>query len=577
MQYGRFVVAFLAIALIGTACAPPPSSTTPSASTSASQPAEAPKPAAPKHITAAIRGDPHTLSEAANVAAGGSSSAGVRELEQLVNAGLLLADNTGELRPLLAEQAPTLESGLWKVNPDGTMETTWKLKPNLKWHDGQPLTTDDFVFTATIARDKAITMAQDVSWSFVDTVEALDPQTIRVSWKSTYVDADKLFSQTNVTRMPPMPKHLLDAPYQADKANLTQAPFFTAGYIGMGPYRVKDWQLGSFLILEASDNFVLGRPKIDQIEVKFILDTNTMVSNMLAGAVQITLGRGLTPEQAITVRDQWKEGKVDAGLQNTTSLYPQFINAEPAVLTDARFRRALLMGLDRQQMVDSFLSGLVPVADSQISPDEPNYQTMQPYIVKYTYDPRQAMAQLDGMGLTKGDDGFYRDASGQKLSVEVRTRSHVLREKVQQVIADEWAKIGIVGQPLVVPEQNINDRAYQSTFPGFYFRFGDPSQMTDARSTEVPLPENNFVGRNIVRYRNAELDSIINRYVSTIPKNDRENLLGEMVHHYTDQLVLLTLYHEPEPVLISNRMMNAAGRKGISIQTWNVYDWDLKS
>src|SRR4051794_13655116 len=177
MQYGRFVVAFLAIALIGTACAPPPSSTTPSASTSASQPAEAPKPAAPKHITAAIRGDPHTLSEAANVAAGGSSSAGVRELEQLVNAGLLLADNTGELRPLLAEQAPALESGLWKVNPDGTMETTWKLKPNLKWHDGQPLTTDDFVFTATIARDKAITMAQDVSWSFVDTVEALDPQT----------------------------------------------------------------------------------------------------------------------------------------------------------------------------------------------------------------------------------------------------------------------------------------------------------------------------------------------------------------------------------------------------------------
>jgi ABC-type transport system substrate-binding protein len=101
--------------------------------------------------------------------------------------------------------------------------------------------------------------------------------------------------------------------------------------------------------------------------------------------------------------------------------------------------------------------------------------------------------------------------------------------------------------------------------------------MTDARSNEVPLPENNFVGRNIVRYRNAELDSIINRYVSTIPKSDREKLQGEMVHHYTDQLVLLTLYHEPEPVLISNRMTNAAGRKGISIQTWNVWDWDLKS
>jgi len=575
MQYGRFVVAFLAVALIGTACASPPSSTT--APTTGSQSAEAPKPASPKHITAAIRGDPHTLNEPANVAAGGSSSAGVRELEQLVNAGFLLADNTGELRPLLAEQVPTIENGLWKVFPDGRMETTWKLKPNLKWHDGQPLTTDDFLFTATIAQDKALTMAQDVSWSFVDSVEAPDPQTIRVSWKSTYVDADKLFSQTTGNRVVPLPKHILDAPYHSDKATFTQAPFFTAGYIGVGPYRVKDWQLGSFLILEAYDGFVLGRPKIDQIEVKFILDTNTMVSNMLAGAVQITLGRGLTPEQAITIRDQWKEGAVDAGLQNTTSLYTQFINSEPAALTDVRFRRALLMGLDRQQMVDSFLAGLVPVADSMISPDEPNFKAMQQYIVKYSYDPRQSMAQLDSMGLTKGDDGFYRDASGQKLSVEVRTRSHVLREKVQQVIADQWAKIGIVGQPLVVPEQNINDRVYQSTFPGFYFRFGDPSQITDARSNEAPLPENNFVGRNTTRYRSAELDSIIAKYVSTIPKTEREQLLGQIVHEYTDQLILLSLYHEPEPVLISNRMMNASGRKGISIQTWNAYDWDLKS
>jgi peptide/nickel transport system substrate-binding protein len=217
------------------------------------------------------------------------------------------------------------------------------------------------------------------------------------------------------------------------------------------------------------------------------------------------------------------------------------------------------------------------VADSQISPDEPNYQAMQQYVVKYQYDPRQAMAQLDSMGLTKGDDGFYRDASGQKLTVEVRTRAHVLREKVQQVIANDWAKIGIVGQPLVVPEQNINDRVYQSTFPAFYFRFGDPSQITDARSNDVPLPENNFVGRNITRYRSAELDSIINKYVSTIPKSEREPLLGQIVHQYTDQLILLTLYHEPEPVLISNRMVNVAGRKGFGIQTWNVWDWDLKS
>src|SRR5439155_12067030 len=127
----------------------------------------------------------------------------------------------------------------------------------------------------------------------------------------------------------------------------------------------------------------------------------------------------------------------------------------------------------RQQMVDTFLAGLVPVADTILSPDDPEYREIQSSIVRYPYDPRQAMEILDGMGLAKGADGFYRDASGQRLTVEVRTRTHVLREKIQQVIADEWGRIGIVGQPALVPEQGIsNDRAYGATFPGFYFRFG---------------------------------------------------------------------------------------------------------
>jgi peptide/nickel transport system substrate-binding protein len=332
------------------------------------------------------------------------------------------------------------------------------------------------------------------------------------------------------------------------------------------------------MLLEANDRYILGRPRIDQIEVRFILDTNTMVSNILAGAVQMTLGRGLTPEQAITVRDQWKEGVVDAGLQNTTSLYTQFVDPNPAVLADVRFRRALLMSLDRQQMVDSFLASLVPVANSLISPDDPDFKTVEPSIVRYDFDPRGAMALLDNMGLTKGADGYYLDpATNQRVSVEVRTRTHDLREKIQQVIADEWGRVGIVGQPVVVPEQGVADRVYQSTFPSFYFRFGDPAQIGDSVTNQRPLASNNYVGRNTTRYSNPEFDALVQRWVTTIPRAERTQILGDMVHHLTDQLVLLPLYHEPEPVLISNRLVNVGGRRGINIQAWNVQLWDLKS
>jgi len=573
MRARQLVVFLSALILAISACSPQPSR----APTGATGDQAAPQ-AAPKRIVAAVRGDPRTLSDSINNAASGSTSAGVRELEQLVNAGLLNIDLEGNLRPMLAEAAPTLENGAWKLNPDGSMETTWKIKPNAVWHDGAPVTANDFVFTTMVAQDKSQPMQQDESFKYIDAIQAPDPYTLVVAWKSTFVDADKLFTlSVNKNRNTVMPAHLLESVYAADKATFTESPLFGTAYVGTGPFKLKDWNLGTNMNLEANDKYILGRPKIDQIEVKFILDTNTMVANLLSRAIDLTLGRGLTPEQTIEVRDKWTEGKVDAGLQNTTSLYPQLMDSDPPILADPRFRRALLLGLDRQQLVDSLLGSLVPVADTIFSPDDPEYKELQPSMVKYPFDVRRSTATLDEMGLTKGADGFYLDASGKKINVEVRTRSHPTREKVQQVIADEWAHIGIVGTPLVVPEQRISDRVYQATFPGFYFRFGGPEQLTEWQSREAPTADNNYVGRNPIRYQNPEYDALIATLVTTIPRADRMKTLAEMVHLETDQLLLLSLYHEPEPVLIANRMINAGGRRGLNVQCWNAEQWDVRS
>src|SRR5579864_7881532 len=65
---------------------------------------------------------------------------------RIFNAGLALADASGEFHPYLAESIPQLNTGSWQVFPDGRMETTWKLRPGLTWQDGHPLTADDFVF-----------------------------------------------------------------------------------------------------------------------------------------------------------------------------------------------------------------------------------------------------------------------------------------------------------------------------------------------------------------------------------------------------------------------------------------------
>src|SRR5690348_5455221 len=117
MRSVHAAIGLLIVVVMFTSCGPQ------SGSSPGRSGAQAPAPgAAPKRIVAAIRGDPRTMSDAINFAAGGSSSAGVREIEQLLNTGLGILDPKGDLQPGLAEAVPTLDNGLWKLLPDGRME-----------------------------------------------------------------------------------------------------------------------------------------------------------------------------------------------------------------------------------------------------------------------------------------------------------------------------------------------------------------------------------------------------------------------------------------------------------------------
>src|SRR5205823_2875798 len=144
-------------------------------------------------------------------------------------------------------------------------------------------------------------------------------------------------------------------------------------------------------------------------------------------------------------------------------------------------------------------------------------RAVAPSVVHYDYDPRRAAQLIEETGYAKGPDGMYRDASGRPLVVEVRTTAHPLREQLQPVLADYWRQVGVGLDPVVIPRQRAADREYRATTLGFDFRF-NPPDFTRYHSAQVPLPENNYRGNNSARYRSPELDSLIERYLVTIPK-----------------------------------------------------------
>lgn len=560
----RLYVGLVAIGLATASCEAPAQ---PQSSLSRPQPPQA---AAPKRITAAIAGDVGDLSP-------GASAPGADAFLELINAGLTHIDDRRSPRPQLAEVVPTIENGLWKLLPDGRMETTWTMKQNARWHDGQPVSSFDLLFTLRIGKDPELPAFGHIAFDSIESAETPDWRTIVVKWKRPYVEADTLLSRSLA---PPLPAHILGKTYDDDKENFSIVPYWSEEYVGAGPYRIAQWVRGSHVLLEANDHYVLGRPKIDAIELRFIPDSNTLMANILAGAVELTLGRNLDLDEALQVRDQWREGRMDIGFKSWIAVFPQFVNPNPPVIADVRFRRALLLAIDRQELADTIQAGLVPVAHSYINPSEPEYQDIEGEVVGYNYDPRKAQEMIEALGYTRAADGTFRGAENQRLAVELRTIG-VTAQKAIFAVADYWRRVGVPTEPVSIPAARTRDNEYRATFPGFQI-FQNPNDLNGLirfHSSRAALPENNFrILDNHSRYLNPQLDALIQQFFSTIPRAERVSILGQIVHHISDQLNVMGLYYGVEPTMIHNRLRNVSARKvQTSVQSWNAHEWDVAS
>src|SRR5262249_15804362 len=150
------------------------------------------------------------------------------------------------------------------------------------------------------------------------------------------------------------------------------------------------------------------------------LDPNTLVTNILAGDTDLSIGRGFTTEQAMELKDRWQQGRVVTFLKSWVAIHPQFINPSPAIVGDStasgvQFRQALYYPTNRQELVDTLERGVTQVANVYVSPAVPEYKEVADSVVVYQYDPRKAAELIEGLGYTKGPDGAYRSAAGERI------------------------------------------------------------------------------------------------------------------------------------------------------------------
>jgi peptide/nickel transport system substrate-binding protein len=566
----RLALTLLALAVVLAACQPAPGNPRDgSARSSGAASRESPT------LTVAYAGEPRSI-VLPNASRGGSEA---QELDLAVHQWLVRYDDRGVAHPMLAAELPSRERGTWQIRPDGTMQTTYRLRPDVTWHDGTRLTAKDFVFGWQVLLDPEIPNTRAAN-AFTSALTPVDDFTIAIEWKSLYPLAAELADPDFV----PMPVHLIESDYLADKERFQQLPYWTREFVGVGPYRIGEWQPASHLTLHAYPGFYSGRAKLDRIVFKFISDPNAVVASLLAGAVDGEIPPAMELEEAMVVKREWERAGLRPVIipqpESWRHVFVQFRDPRPREILDARVRRALLHAIDREALSAAMTDGLGPVSHTAIPPLDPKWEWVKDAVVQYPYDPRRAQQLLAEAGWSRGGDGALTDAAGERITLPLWAVAGQETTRVVAIMADYWKELGAQVEQTSVPRTQYQDLRYRASFPGFLYA-GISIERTNVlrrvSSRQCPTAETQWVGTSLGCYQNPELERLIDGIYSAIEPADQQRLWRDFARLQSEDLPVLPMFFRVIVTVFRDGVTGVKGHTQPQTRlTWNIAEWDVR-
>jgi peptide/nickel transport system substrate-binding protein len=461
----RIDVLGITLAAVIAGCAPP----IPGAGRPSQNPGESPPATASRTLVMAGRAEPVQLGVRI---VPDSTGVAITASRVLFNGVLALLDERGVPSPQLAESLPQLNTDSWQVFSDGRMETTYRLKPNLTWHDGTPLSALDFVFAWRAMISPEVGMGTTPPFQYMEELSAPDDRTLVIRWRQPFPEAGAL-GDGRVREFFALPRHILEGPFETQRDVFTSLPFWNTAYVGLGPFRLDRWEQGAFIEAAAFDGYAWGRPRIERIRIVFIADANTALANLLSGDAHVTLDDVIRFQQGAILKREW--GPTNGGSVllipdqwRRTEIQQRADYASPRALLDVRVRRALAHTVDRQALNDALFEGGGPMADSPLSPAADYYPLVDRALVKYPYDPRQADLIMAEAGFARGSDGFFAGPSDGHLTWDLRVNTGPQAETEMAIMAANWRQLGFDFRETVVPAAQSRDGQARATFPTLF-------------------------------------------------------------------------------------------------------------
>jgi peptide/nickel transport system substrate-binding protein len=454
------------------------------------------------------------------------------QVVQLVFRSLARRDTT------LSDYVPHLARS-WELDSDSTLLV--RLRDDVRWHDGVPVTADDVVFTVERQRDERTASPRRNDVLPVVRTEALDSFTVRLTLRQPGP-----YTVNALLEVVAVPRHLLDTipPERMRFAGFGRNP------IGNGYYRFAGWRAGQSVTLQANPDVPEGRPAPERLVLRFVPDLNAAMTELLANQADLLK---IPPDQRERVQ---AAGNVE--LRNAPRVRPAWIawNTDRAPVDDPRVRRAVLLATDRQALAQALFGG---AGEAALSPIPPALAEHSPDVRPIPHDPAAAERLLEEAGWVRRAQGGTRERAGQPLRLEV---DYISADQARaDVLVAMQAMLRNVGIELV-------PRAYESTawverlrgrqFQGSLWGWGwgpgvvGPNAAMIFHSRSVPPAGPNFAG-----YRNPRVDALIDSVLVEFDPGRRQRLWREIEQHVIDDAVYAPLFLDPELFGVHARVGNA--------------------
>lgn len=361
-----------------------------------------------------------------------ASEAIARSVIALVNRGLVGVNPNGEVFPVLVTEIPSKENG--GLSDDGKV-VTWRLKPGLKWSDGQPLTSDDIKFTWEAVSHPESTATQTQGFDLIERIETPDELTAVVYYKQFWAPWVTQFA------LGILPRHGTGDPSQMGswEWNRTVNPT-------NGPFVLEEWQAADHMTFVRNEYWhEEGKPYLDRIF--YPITTELEVQRQMLRTGENDMHHWLADDYVDEVKS-WpnvtvKEGPSPYWFRVQFNLTDQGnLNKPHPILGDVRVRRALGLALDRQKILAhwkkvQFMSSMFR---GPFACDLPPYE----------YNPEKAKTLLEEAGWVDQDGDGIREAhgalyapDGTKLSLRLSSYTGWNREDEQVVMVEMWKAIGV--------------------------------------------------------------------------------------------------------------------------------------